>query len=85
MGRYKVVLRKSVSRDLRGIPKKDAKRIVSVIRALAVDPRPHCVKKLSGKERYRIRKGDYRILYSIEDDLLIVTVVRVGNRSDVCR
>ncbi|MDP6679412.1 MAG: type II toxin-antitoxin system RelE/ParE family toxin, partial [Verrucomicrobiota bacterium] len=71
MGRYKIVLRKSVAKDLTGIPKKEARRIVSAIRALAEDPRPPGSKKLSGQERYRIRQGRYRVLYSIDDDVLI--------------
>ena len=85
MGRYKIVLRKSVAKDLKGIPKKDARRIVAAIKALGDDPRPPGAKKLSGQERYRIRQGNYRILYSIEDDVLIVTIVRIGNRRDVYR
>ena len=85
MGRYKIVLRKSVAKDLKGIPKKDARRIVAAIKELAGNPRPPGAKKLSGQERYRIRQGNYRILYSIEDDMLIVTVVKVGNRRDVYR
>jgi len=85
MAQYKVVLRRSVAKDLRGIPKKDARRIVSAIRGLGEDPRPPGVKKLSGQERYRLRLGNYRILYSIEDNVLTVTVVKVGHRRDVYR
>ncbi len=59
--------------------------IVSAIKKLAHNPRPPQSKKLSGQERYRLRQGNYRILYSIEDDKLIVCVVRVGNRRDVYR
>jgi len=85
MGRYKIVLRRSVAKDMRGIPKRDTKRIVSAIKALANDPRPLGTKKLSGQERYRLRVGAYRVLYSIEDEVLIVTVVKVGDRKDVYR
>ncbi len=85
MARYRVILRKSVAKDMRGIPKKDARRIVAAIKSLAEDPRPLGTKKLSGQERYRLRQGNYRILYEIEDDKLIVCVVRVGNRRDVYR
>ena len=70
---------------MRGIPKKDARRIVAAIKSLADDPRPPGTKKLSGQERYRLRQGNYRILYEIEDDRLIVCVVRVGDRRDVYR
>ena len=85
MAQYRVIVRKSVSKDLKGVPKKDVRRIVSAIQSLADDPRPPGTKKLSGQERYRLRQGNYRILYEIEDDRLIVCVVRVGNRRDVYR
>ena len=83
MARYKIVFRKSVEKDLKAIPKKDQVRILQRIAQLAEDPRPPACKKLSGQERYRIRQGIYRVLYEIEDDQLIVTVVKVGNRRDV--
>ncbi len=85
MARYRVVVRKSVAKDLRGVPRKDVKRVLAAIRELADNPRPPGAKKLSGQERYRLRQGNYRILYSIEDDRLIVSVVRVGNRREVYR
>jgi len=85
MARYRVIVRKSVSKDLKGIPKKDVRRILATIKSLADDPRPPGTKKLSGQERYRVRQGNYRILYEIENDRLIVCVVRVGDRRDVYR
>jgi mRNA interferase RelE/StbE len=85
MAQYRVTIRKSVSKDMRGIPKKDVRRIVAAIESLADDPRPPGAKKLSGHERYRLRQGNYRILYEIENDKLIVCVVRVGDRRDVYR
>lgn len=60
-------------------------RILATIRTLAENPRPPRSKKLSGQDRYRLRQGNCRILYSIEDDLLIVCVVKVGDRRDVYR
>jgi len=85
MGRYKVVFRKSVARDLRGIPNQDLRRILATINSLSEEPRPARVEKLSGLERYRIRQGDYRIIYEIQDDEVIVQVVKVGHRKDVYR
>ncbi len=85
MAPYRVVVRKSVSKDLKGIPKKDVRRVLATIESLAENPRPPGTKKLSGQERYRLRQGNYRILYSIEDDRLLVCVVRVGDRRDVYR
>lgn len=85
MAQYKVIVRKSVSKDLRGLPKKDVIRILECIESLAENPRPTGTKKLSGQERYRLRQGDYRILYSIEDAQLVVWVVKVRHRRDVYR
>ncbi len=85
MASYKIVVKKSVAKDLKNIPKKDVQRILSAIEQLANDPRPPQSKKLSGQERFRIRQGNYRILYTIEDDRLVVCVVKVGNRRDVYR
>jgi mRNA interferase RelE/StbE len=85
MARYRVIVRKSVSKDLKGIPKKDVRRILAAIESLVDDPRPPGTKKLSGQDRYRLRQGNYRILYEIEDDRLIVCVVRIGDRRDVYR
>ena len=80
---YKIAFKKSVSKDLRKIPKKDVVRILEAVKALAENPRPPQPKKLSGQEKYRLRQGNHRILYSIEDEKLIIQVVKVGNRRDV--
>ena len=85
MARYEVRFRKSVQKDLEPIPKKDVQRIVTVIGALADDPRPPQSKKLSGSEKYRLRCGVYRVLYEIQDNVLVVCVVKVGHRKDVYR
>jgi mRNA interferase RelE/StbE len=85
MASYKLVFRKSVAKDLRDIPKRDVARILKGIESLAKDPRPVGSEKLSGLERYRLRQGRYRIIYEIKDETLIVTVVKVGHRRNVCR
>jgi len=85
MGRYRIELKKSVLKDFESIPRKDLRRIILAIESLANDPHPPQSKKLSGFEQYRLRQGDYRILYSIKDDLLIVFVVAVGHRKDIYR
>lgn len=82
---YRIVFKKSVAKDLKKIPGKDVALILKLIRALANDPRPPQVKKLSGQDRYRMRQGNYRILYSIEDAELVITVVKVGDRRAVYR
>lgn len=83
MAKFKIEFRKSVEKDLKKITKKDQLRVLRRIRALEDDPRPAGCKKLSGLERYRIRQGNFRILYEILDDRLLVYVVQVGNRRDV--
>lgn len=85
MAAYKIFLKQSAAKELEALPKRDVKRIVEKIGALADDPRPAGVEKLSAQERYRIRQGDYRIIYSIEDDVLTVWVVKIGHRRDVYR
>jgi mRNA interferase RelE/StbE len=85
MAKYKLVIKASVAKDLRTIPKKDVRRILDRIAALADDPRPAGAKKLSGDEKYRLRQGNYRILYLIEDALVTVVVVKVGHRRAVYR
>ena len=85
MGRYRVLVRKSVSKDLDRITKKDARRIVKAMRALSDDPRPPQSKKLSGEEKYRLRCGAYRIIYEIQDEQLVICVVRIRHRRDVYR
>ena len=59
--------------------------MVRRVQALADEPRPHGSKKLSGKDEYRIRQGEYRVVYTIEDTAHTVTIVRVAHRSDVYR
>ena len=85
MARYKLLFKKSVSKDLRAIPQHDVRRILKRIDRLADDPRPSGSEKLSTHELYRIRQGRYRILYEIQDLVLTVIVVKVGKRSDVYR
>ena len=85
MAGYKVFLKKSVQKDFDNIPKKDLKRILNRIAELAENPRPPGCEKLTGQERYRLRQGRYRIVYSIQDDDLTVWVVKVGHRKHIYR
>ena len=85
MASYRLVFRKSVTKDLRAIPKADLARILERVEALAEDPRPPGCEKLSGQERYRLRQGRYRILYEIADRALIVTVVKIAHRRHAYR
>jgi len=83
MANYKLVFKKSVSKDFRPIPNKDVTRILQLMERLRENPRPVGSEKLSGQERYRIRQGVYRIIYEVVDELLVVTVVKVGHRKHV--
>jgi len=84
-GSYKLVIKKSAERELRAIRQPDLRRIVDRIRALAGNPRPAGHEKLSGEERYRVRQGDYRIVYAIDDARRTVEVVKIGHRREVYR
>ncbi len=84
MAKYKIEFKPSVWKDLDFVPKRDRRRILKRIQNLADDPRAAGSLKLAGEpDRYRIRQGDYRIIYSIEDVRLIVVVVKVGHRREV--
>jgi mRNA interferase RelE/StbE len=83
MAKFKITFKKSVAKDLRGIPNQDIKRILSRIDTLAENPRGEGCIKLSGYEKYRIRQGLYRIVYEINDDVLVVNVIKVAHRSSV--
>lgn len=85
MAAYNIFLKKSAANELEAMPKHDLARIVERIRSLADNPRPPGVEKLSGQERYRVRQGNYRIVYSIQDKELTVWVVKIGHRREVYR
>lgn len=81
--KYKVVIKNSAAKSLRALPKKTQARIVGVIDSLAENPFPPASKKLKGREGYRIRTNDYRIIYTVEKQVLIITVLAVGHRKDI--
>ncbi len=84
MANYTIVIGKSASKELAKLPLEVIDRIQLAINALTADPRPATCKKLKGfKDLYRIRSGDYGVIYKVEDQLLIIDVVRIGNRKDI--
>ena len=87
MARYKVVIKPSASKEIDTLgQKKNRQRIILRIQSLGENPRPFGSEKLSGHlDRYRVREGNYRILYSIDDEKFLVDVVKVGHRKDVYR
>jgi mRNA interferase RelE/StbE len=85
MAEYKVYFKESVEKDFSVIPKSDLKKILSRIEMLAENPRPSGCEKLTGQDRYRVRQGRYRIVYSVQDVVLTVWIVKVSHRKDVYR
>ena len=82
---YALFIERRAQRSLSRIAARDQERIAVAIRGLADEPRPHGVKKLSGRNAWRIRVGDYRVLYEIHDDRLLILVVDVGHRREIYR
>ena len=86
MASYSIRIKKSALKELEAVANKtDRQRIVQRIQALGKNPRPVGVQKLSGKERYRLRQGRYRILYAIEDRELTIFVIRIADRKEAYR
>ncbi len=83
MASYKLEFANSVRKDFKNIQKKDAERILARIDSLTEDPRPAGCVKLTGEEIYRIRVGSYRVLYKIEDAILLIVIIKIGHRRDV--
>jgi mRNA interferase RelE/StbE len=83
MARYKLTIKKSAAKELKDLPQKDANRIAGRIQSLAGEPRPAGSEKLSAQTYYRIRQGDYRIVYSIDDSNCIVDVIKIGHRREI--
>ncbi len=81
---YEIIIKPSVEKAFAKLPKNQQSKILSALELLAENPRPQGTKKLkSTLELYRYRVGDYRIIYSIEDNILTVNIVKIGHRSDV--
>ncbi len=83
MASYSLAFKKSVAKDLRSIPNKDVHRILKRIDTLCENPRAEGCVKLSNLERYRVRQGVYRIIYEIQDNELIILVVKIAHRSQI--
>lgn len=83
MASYEIEIKKSATKEIEKLPLDAIKKITQKIASLAEIPRPNGCKKLSGDEKYRIRVGVYRILYEIEDEKLVIYVVKVGHRKKV--
>ncbi|MBA7577641.1 hypothetical protein ES708_19494 [subsurface metagenome] len=82
---YKLSIRRKAQKQLAKLPANDYKKVKQTILDLANDPRPAGSKKLKGRDGWRVRQGNYRIIYEIEDSQLIVTVLEVGDQKDIYR
>ncbi len=85
MASYKLLIKSSAAKELEVTPRKERDRIIAKIQGLAANPRPPGSGKLSGEEKYRLRQGDYRVLYSIQDAGMTVTIVKIGHRREIYR
>ena len=86
MGKYRVLIKPSAVKELEALAaKKDRQRLVRRIQALADEPRPPGCQKLSARDLYRVRQGNYRVVYEVRDSDLIVNVIAVGDRKNVYR
>lgn len=86
MAEYRVLLKRSAAKELDAIgTRQDRRRVVRSIERLAEEPRPAGSRKLSGREQYRLRQGDYRIVYSIDDAQREILVVKIGHRKEIYR
>jgi mRNA interferase RelE/StbE len=82
---YRLFIKPSAAKEIEAIPKKERLRIIHRIQDLSDNARPPGCEKLSGQDKYRVRQGPYRIIYSVSDDELIVCAVKVGHRREVYR
>ena len=85
MANYDLLIKPSAVKEIEELPRKERIKIARKIQKLAAEPRPHGSEKLSAEERYRIRQGNYRVVYSIDDGKRVVLVVKVGHRKEVYR
>jgi mRNA interferase RelE/StbE len=82
---YSLRIKRSAEKEMRRVPKADLRRIVERIESLATEPRPLGSEKLFGEDAYRIRQGDYRILYAVDDEQRTIEIIEIGHRREVYR
>lgn len=85
MAKYRLLIKPSAVKELEVLPGKDRKRVAAKLRRLASEARPPGSEKLSGRENYRLRQGDFRVVYSVDDDEATVVIVKIGHRRDLYR
>ncbi len=82
---YRIDISTIAKKNLKKLPKQEVKKIIEKIKFLAVDPRPSGCKKMKNRDAYRIREGNYRVIYRIEDDRLLISVINIGHRKEIYR
>ncbi len=85
MASYSLLIKSSAAKEIEALSLNDRRRVITRIETLASEPRRPDCEKLSDQEYYRVRKGDYRVVYSVDDETRTVLVVKVGHRRDVYR
>ena len=85
MAQFELRFKASVAKDLREVPKQDVLRILERIETLKANPRPNGSEKLSGHSLYRLRQGNWRIVYSIDDIEIVIEVIRIAHRREIYR
>ncbi|MBS3178618.1 MULTISPECIES: type II toxin-antitoxin system RelE/ParE family toxin [Pseudoclavibacter] len=80
---YQILVLPAAARAIKKLPPEAKRRIQAAVELLAEDPRPPAAKKLTGRPEWRVRTGDYRVLYRIQDDVLTVVIVHAGHRREV--
>jgi mRNA interferase RelE/StbE len=80
---YQIIIERTARKEIQKINHADQALIIEAIQNLSNEPRPHGCKKLKGREAWRIRVGDYRVIYEIQDNLLVITVIHAGHRRDI--
>ena len=85
MGAYRLLIKRSAVQELQAIRERDRLRLAGRIRALSTDPRPPGCEQLSGQDRLRVRQGDYRVVYEVNDVKREVTIYKIGHRREVYR
>jgi mRNA interferase RelE/StbE len=83
MSKYRIELRPAAAKALKHIDPRDRSRVHGAIALLGEDPRPPGAKALQGRDGYRVRVGNYRIIYTIHNDVLLIVVVAIGHRRDI--
>lgn len=83
MANYTIALTRTAQKQLDKLPEQVAEVLLDAIEKLADEPRPDGCKKLKGRPGYRIRKGDYRVIYDIQDDVLTIEVIAIGHRRKI--